>query len=111
MATTSWLRQFQVLTTKNRRLLLRRPIHLLILLLSSVISVVLAWAAGRDARGATGEFPPLNDCGMVDPTYVLSLGNDLTYEERYNIPKSLNEPWRGGLPVWILSLGRLLICL
>ena len=46
-----WFRQFSVLVTKNYRLIQRRPIHLLILLLSSVISVVLAWAAGRDARG------------------------------------------------------------
>lgn len=49
--TMSWFRQFTVLVTKNCRLIQRRPIHLLILLLSSIISVVLAWAAGRDVRG------------------------------------------------------------
>jgi len=77
---------------------------------------VLAFFAGRDLRGPTGEFPPLTDCGVVDPMYLMLdlKWEDLTYEERYNIPKSLNESWRGGLPIWILSLGKkvfyLLIC-
>ncbi|KAL9186661.1 hypothetical protein ACHAXT_005899 [Thalassiosira profunda] len=103
---SSWTRQFQVLLTKNRRLLSRRPIHLFVLLFSSIASVIFAWLAGRDARGPSGAFPPLTDCGMVDPLYVAEMSDYGGYgEARYEIPLSLNEPWRGGLPVWLLSLG------
>ena len=102
MASSSWFHQFQALLTKNRRIIQRRPIHLLILLLSSVISVVLSWWAGRDdAAGTTGEFPKLTDCGTVDPTYEAEQ-YDLGV---YNVPSSLNEAWRFGLPIWIMSLG------
>ena len=51
ITSTPWFRQVQTLLTKNRRLLSRRPIHLFILLFSSVASVIFAWLAGRDARG------------------------------------------------------------
>ncbi|KAL7536543.1 hypothetical protein ACHAXR_007229 [Thalassiosira sp. AJA248-18] len=102
---TTWFRQFQALFTKNRRLLLRRPIHLFVLIFSSVASVVFAWLGGRDARGPWGEFPPLNECGMVDPLYIIELNENENYEDRYNIPISLNEAWRGGLPVWLMTLG------
>ena len=61
-----WFRQFQVLVTKNRRLILRRPVHLIVLLVSSVASVVFAWLAGRDQNGPSGDFPPLTECGLVD---------------------------------------------
>ena len=65
--------------------------------------MIFAWLAGRDARGPTGTFPPLTDCGMVDPYYV---ANSYYDSEMYygvsntgEIPISLNEPWRRGLPV------------
>mmetsp|Transcript_22129 Transcript_22129/g.48128 ORF Transcript_22129/g.48128 Transcript_22129/m.48128 type:complete len:1680 (-) Transcript_22129:165-5204(-) len=103
---TSWFRQFQVLLTKNRKLLHRRPIHLVVLLLSSVVSVVFAWLAGRDARGPSGEFPHLNDCGMVDALYYKEVTDACqSYECYSSIPISLNEPWRGGLPIWLMTLG------
>lgn len=102
---TTWFRQFQVLVTTHRRLLTRRPIHLCILLFSSTLCMILAWLAGRDARGPSGEFPPLTDCGMVDPNYVVNHNGFFVDTPTYygslseEIPISLNEPWRHGLPV------------
>jgi hypothetical protein len=107
MGAATWVRQYEVVTTINFKLLLRRPFHLTVLLFSSVLSVIFAWLAGRDARGPTGEFPLLNDCGQVDPFYFANItqgGYGDWYAGR-NIPISLNEPWRGGLPVWLMSLG------
>lgn len=105
MGSSTWYRQYEVTLTKNAKLLLRRPFHLAILLLSSVISVIFAWLAGRDARGPTGEFPPLDNCGNVDPFYYFNVSQAGGYEATDNIPLSLNEPWRGGLPLWLMSLG------
>ncbi len=106
---SSWFRQFQVLATTNRRLLTRRPVHLCILLFSSTICMIFAWLAGRDARGPNGTFPPLTECGMVDPYYVANiryssfeLGRSYSSSSSSSegeIPISLNEPWRRGLPV------------
>lgn len=70
------------------------------------MSVVFAWLAGRDANGPSGEFPPLTKCGLVDPLYVTEMrGDSYDYDALENIPVSLNEPWRGGLPIWLMSLG------
>ena len=102
---SSWTRQYEVLLNKNFKLLLRRPFHLVILLLSSVLSVIFAWLAGGDARGPTGDFPPLTNCGKVDPLYYADITKDNNYQAGQNIPSSLNEPWRGGMPVWLMSLG------
>ena len=101
-SSSSWFRQFQVLVTTHRLLLTRRPIHLIILLCSSTICMIFAWLAGRDARGPSGTFPPLTDCGMVDPYYVANSYYDsemYAWSNTGEIPISLNEPWRRGLPV------------
>lgn len=110
MGSSTWFRQYEVTLSKNVKLLLRRPFHLVILLLSSVISVIFAWLAGRDARGPTGEFPPLTNCGKVDPYYIANvtgITGDYYYYSHWSlgekIPMSLNEPWRAGLPVWLVS--------
>jgi hypothetical protein len=106
MGSATWVRQYEVTLTKNFKLLRRRPFHLAILLFSSILSVIFAWLAGRDARGPTGEFPLLDDCGQVDPFYSANItGGNQYYGAARNIPLSLNEPWRGGLPVWLMSLG------
>jgi hypothetical protein len=115
MGSTSWFRQFQVLVTANRRLLQRRPAHLLVLLLSSVASVVFAWLAGRDYRDPPStDFPTLTDCGIVDPYYILkkreeyylnSTTMDDYYDLQYELRPSMNEAWRGGLCVWLMGLG------
>ena len=100
MASSLWFRQFQVLVITHRRLLMRHPIHLCILLFSSTLFVIFAWLAGQDARGPNGAFPPLTDCGMVDPYYVANSLDSAEYGwSSGEIPVSLNEPWRRGLPV------------
>ena len=65
--------------------------------------MIFAWLAGRDdARGPDdGTFPPLTECGMVDPYYVANIRYS-SFESGYQegeIPISLNESWRRGLPV------------
>ena len=69
--------------------------------------MIFAWLAGReDARGGVsipnnGTFPPLTECGMVDPYYVANIRYS-SFESGYQegeIPISLNESWRRGLPV------------
>lgn len=69
---------------------------------------MFAWLAARDARVPQGEFPPLTDCGQVDPLYLSDKIQDeylSGYYDSYQIPMSLNEPWRGGLAIWLMSLG------
>ena len=190
-STSPWLRQFAVLLAHRRRLLLRRPVHLTLLLLSSVLGAIGAYFAGRDARGPGGvdaAFPPLTECGMVEPQYLLDVKEekreeaaaaqqaatercledygdqlpdlmneavergemdpdgefqskgpttgdldaadldglplwssdselavclrdayyssaDSYYGSSADVPATLNETWRGGLPAWLLSLG------
>ena len=42
----------------------------------------------------------------MDPFYYANVtGPDRDWEAGQNVPMSLNEPWRGGLPVWLMSLG------
>lgn len=104
-SSSTWFRQFQVLVTTNRRLLSRRPIHLFILLFSSILSTIFAWLTGRDARGPQGDFPPLTECGMVDPYYAAENFYVMEGEEvEGEIPITLNEPWRRGLPVECILL-------
>lgn len=69
MGSASWLRQYEVTLQKNYKLILRRPFHLSILILSSVLSVIFAWLAGRDARGPSGDFPV---CFVVLCAYNIS---------------------------------------
>jgi len=115
MLSASWFNQFRVCFVKNGNILLRRPVHLILLLLSSVISVVFAWLAGRDSRGPKGQWPQFNECGQVDAFYYQSISSEyfmqngtLTAEDSpREIPISLNEAWRSGLPVFLMSLGPL----
>ena len=60
--------------------------------------------------GPSGDFPQLNSCGMVDVNSLLTMNEvediDLnSYYYDYETPNSMNEAWRGGLPIWIMSLG------
>ena len=99
--TVPWLRQLNtILWYKNLPLLQRRPILLLIMVFSSVGSVLLAWPAGKDYKDDV-VWPPLNECGTIDPSYF----DELDFEEREKVPLSLNDSWREGLPVAVMSLG------
>jgi len=46
LQTVSWFRQLATVLKKNFLLLSRRPVTLAVMLLSSIVSVLLAWAAG-----------------------------------------------------------------
>jgi hypothetical protein len=114
MGCTLWFHQFQVLVTANRRQPQTRPVHLLILLLSLVALVAFAWLAGRDYQDPPmADFPPLTNCGLVDPYYIFKKGEEYAnkttvddyYDLQYGLRPSMNEAWRGGLAVWLLGLG------
>ena len=77
--TVPWLRQLStILWYKNLPLLQRRPILLLIMVFSSVGSVLLAWPAGKDYKDDV-VWPPLNECGTIDPSYFDELDFDLGF--------------------------------
>jgi hypothetical protein len=100
MATVSWFRQLQVVLRKNFLLLSRRPITLVVMLVSPMLSVLLAWAAGQDLEYDFGDVE-LTDCGTVSSTYYQNQADDI----QYYIPLSYNDNWRSGLPVTIMALG------
>lgn len=59
--------------------------------------------------GPSGDFPQLNSCGMVDENSRMTINEEgdmdrYSYYD-YETPISMNEAWRGGLPIWIMSLG------
>ncbi len=106
----SWLQQLKWNLYKNRLLLSRRPITLFFMIFSSVFSVLLAWPAGRDVEGT---FPSeLDQCGVIPvldfrdykarSSYLPYYASD--YEPDDYI-LSLNERWRNGIPVAVLTLG------
>jgi hypothetical protein len=109
MATTvGWFRQLWVICWyKNIPLLMRKPVYALILMFSGVASVLLAWPAGRDPDPDDVLYPPYTDCGTIPDDYVASLSD----EDIKKIQLSLNENWRDGLPVAILSLGPLMFAI
>jgi hypothetical protein len=98
----SWLRQFRCVLKKNMQLLSRRPLTMFLMIFSSVCAALLAWPAGRDTNEEL--FPPianLTECGTIPQSYL----DSMSIEEQNKVPISLNEEWRRGLPVAILSLG------
>ena len=100
VANVGWFRQLRFVLQKNGRILRRRPIYFIFLIFSSVASVLLAWAAGRD-RDDDMDFSnvPLTECGVINATWYQSL----SWEERYNVPVSYNENWRSGLAVTVMG--------
>jgi hypothetical protein len=110
----SWFRQLWVLMYyKNVPLMLRKPAYLSIALLSSVVFALLSWPAGRDYSETDDNviFPTnFTDCGSIDLDYLTAL-QDMNYTGNKDGPPkvllSMNEAWRDGLPVAILSVGPL----
>lgn len=68
------------------------------MIISSVISVFLSWYSGRDTDKI---LPELDQCGAV-PTELLSV---MDWEELQNYVFTLNESWRNGFAVTVMSLG------
>ena len=97
----SWFRQFQCVINKNWKLLTRRPISLCFMLVSGILSVALAWVAGRDREDAI--YPPLTDCGTIPKGYAQDL--NLDWDEESRLQYSMNDRWRWGLPIALMALG------
>ena len=104
VATVPWFRQLSCVLRKNLLLLSNRPIQLLIMFMSSVGSVLLAFlsiqSSEKDIDFAT---VPLTECGTVDPSYLDGFRRRGMYDELYNVPLTHNEPWRDGLSVNLLG--------
>lgn len=96
---TSFFRQLYWTIYKNILLISRRPIMLFLMLFSSIISVLLAWAAGPNSDDPLPEF---DDCGAVPIKTEYEMNQEQDYSD---IKESLNDSWRNGLPVAVLSLG------
>jgi hypothetical protein len=94
-----WLRQLSCVLRKNALLLSRRPVQVVLMILSSVGAVLLAFPAST--RGDYIDFETLNltTCGTVDPSYL----DGMDYNKASHVPLSHNEPFRGGLPVIIMG--------
>lgn len=97
-APSPWSRQLYWILYKNNLLLYRRPITIFLMIISSVISVFLSWYSGRDTDKI---LPELDQCGAV-PTELLSV---MDWEELQNYVFTLNESWRNGFAVTVMSLG------
>jgi hypothetical protein len=104
-ATTPFFTQLYWTVHKNLLLLSRRPLMVLLMLSSSLLSVLLSWAAGRDTDTDTDTdtpLPEMDQCNSVPFEFY----NELEWNERSSKMKySLNDRWRNGLPVAVLSLG------
>ena len=99
---TSWFNQFFYVSKKNVLLLSRRPLMMTVYLLSSVVSVIIAWVVGKDNEDAIYE--DFDDCGTVPyPIIEEKYSND--YEKRDLVQFSLNEEWRNGVAIALMTLG------
>lgn len=96
-----WFQQYYWATRKNIILLSRRPIFLMILVLSSIVSVVLGWLIGRDPDPEDIIKPEYDQCGAIDQLFL----EDLDWEERDKIQRTLSEKWRYGGPANLMGIG------
>jgi hypothetical protein len=99
VTTVPWLRQLSCVLRKNALLLSRRPVQVVLMILSSVSHVLLAFPAvtGSELDLDFGKLP-LTSCGTVEQSYL----DGMDYNEAH-VPLSHNEPFRGGLPVKIMG--------
>ena len=93
-------------TYKNVLLISCCLIMLFLMLFGSVFSVLLAWAAGPDSEDPLLEF---DQCGAanIQSANVINTKYGYWYADLADIQRTLNESWRNGFPVAILSLGHL----
>jgi hypothetical protein len=99
----SWFRQLSCVITKNFYLISRRPFTIFLMVFSSVLSVLLAWSAGRDDTDWDFDEIPLAACGNVEDSFLRSLN----YTESVSVPLSHNENWRDGLAVTLMGKYRI----
>ena len=101
---TPFFLQLYWTTYKNVLLISRRPIMLFLMLFCSVFSVLLAWAAGPDSEDPLPEF---DQCGAATIQSANVINTERGYADEADIQRTLNESWRNGFPVAVLSLGPL----
>ncbi|KAL7580790.1 hypothetical protein ACA910_001068 [Epithemia clementina (nom. ined.)] len=106
----SWFQQLSFVIRKNNLLIVRRPLLLLTMLLSSMIFVLIAWSATNSEKWDFGEVP-LDECGTVDWFYsqLDAEGNMRSYDEIDSIPISYNDDWRNGFQVALMGLGPMIL--
>ncbi|CAJ1959846.1 unnamed protein product [Cylindrotheca closterium] len=102
LKTVSWMKQFTWTVWKNKIILTRRPIPLIFLLISGILSALLSWSVGQDADDVI--YPTFSECGTWDPGFAGTVQN-MDWEERDKIQLSMNDQWRSGLPVALMMLG------
>jgi len=99
LGSVSWIRQFRFTFKKNVLLVLRRPILLTMMLLSSVVSIIVGWLVARPPKSA--RFGPLNECGLVDASWW----TQLRWNERDDIQLTQNDGFQSGIAVALFTLG------
>ncbi len=100
---TSFLTQLYWTLYKNMLVVSRRPVMLFLMLFGSIFSTLLAWAAAGQENADDSILRQLDDCGTIP----LHIRNEMYRKGEYDIQdsNSLNEAWRTGFPVAVLSLG------
>lgn len=102
----SWYLQLSSVLYKNLLLLSRRPLQVILMLLSSIGSVLLASLTADTNNNATDKYldfgnVTLTSCGTIDGEYLSSLAeND---PDGATVPLSYNEGWRNGFAVTIMG--------
>jgi hypothetical protein len=100
ITTVPWLRQLSCVLRKNALLLTRRPVQVVLMILSSVGSVLLAfWAITGSELDTDFGTVPLTSCGTVELSYL----DEMPYDKKSQVPLSYNESFRGGLPVIVMG--------
>eukprot|EP00525_Craspedostauros_australis_P007960 CAMPEP_0198114434 /NCGR_PEP_ID=MMETSP1442-20131203/5822_1 /TAXON_ID= /ORGANISM="Craspedostauros australis, Strain CCMP3328" /LENGTH=282 /DNA_ID=CAMNT_0043771743 /DNA_START=169 /DNA_END=1014 /DNA_ORIENTATION=- len=99
LRTVSWMRQFSFTIHKNVLLIVRRPVMLSVMMLSSVAAAICGWLLARPKDDAI--FGPLTPCGLPDPAFV----RQLPYDDQTNVQTSQNDGFRDGIAVALMSLG------
>ncbi|KAL3941238.1 MAG: hypothetical protein SGBAC_004357, partial [Bacillariaceae sp.] len=100
LKTVSWMKQFTWTLWKNKIILTRRPIALMFLLISGMLSAFLSWSVGQDADDVI--YPPFSECGTWDPSFAETVER-MDWSERDKVQLSMNDQWRGGLPVALMT--------
>lgn len=94
-----WFRQLHYALRKNVLLLSRQPVKVSFLLLTSVVSSVLAWLTVRKEQNERFEAIPLTECGTIDGEWFKALD----WEDQWDVPISYNNDWRNGSAASLLG--------
>jgi len=118
----SWFTQLWFALRKNELLIRRKPLYVVLMLFSSVLSVALSWIVARDGDYDFGTVP-LDQCGTVSFEYWYSQNYfnetdcvdlscyDTSSSRGYDVPISYNEKWRNGYAVTLMSVGPFLFAI